>query len=139
MASLDGSRGIRTRTMNATYTLEVKDSTLEMMTAFLRGLLEKGVVDALLVPQRTPAGDNVVQTLFTDPARLENIDPIAPVLPVNSTSAVKAWHPAILTRWKNPTKVLSIIHNGVNFTVPAITASFIKTVISNSWAVETSK
>jgi len=58
------------------------------MTVFLRGLLEKGIVDALLVPQRAPAGDNVVQTLFTDPAKLENVDPIAPVLPVNSAKLV---------------------------------------------------
>ena len=74
--------------MNATYRLEVTDDALETMTTFLRGLLEKGIVDALLAPQRTPAGDNVVQTLFTDPARLENVDPIAPVLPVNSAKLV---------------------------------------------------
>ena len=57
--------------MNNHYRLEVKDGALETMTAFLQGLLEKGVVDALLAPRRTPAGDNVVQTLFTDPAKLE--------------------------------------------------------------------
>ena len=74
--------------MNNHYRLEVKDGVLETMTAFLRGLLEKGIVDALLVPQRTPAGDNVVQTLVTDPARLESVDPIAPVLPVNSAKLV---------------------------------------------------
>ncbi len=70
------------------YRLEVKDSVLETMTAFLRGLLEKGIVDTLLVPRRTPSGDNVVQTLFADPAKLEAIDPIAPVLPVNSAKLV---------------------------------------------------
>jgi formate dehydrogenase subunit beta len=70
------------------YRLEVKDGVLETMTAFLRGLLEQGIVDALLVPRRTPAGDNVVQTLFADPTKLENIDPIAPVLPVNSAKLV---------------------------------------------------
>jgi formate dehydrogenase subunit beta len=75
--------------MNATtYRLEVKGGVLETMTVFLRGLLEKGIVDALLVPWHTPAGDNVVQTLFTDPTRLEGIDPIAPVLPVNSAKLV---------------------------------------------------
>jgi len=74
--------------MNNHYRLEVKDGALDTMTAFLRGLLEKGIVDALLVPQRAPAGDNVVQTLFTDPARLEGVDPIAPVLPVNSAKLV---------------------------------------------------
>jgi formate dehydrogenase subunit beta len=70
------------------YTLEVEDDALGTMTAFLRGLLEKEIVDALLVPRHTPTGDNVVQTLFTDPAKLENIDPIAPVLPVNSAKLV---------------------------------------------------
>ncbi len=74
--------------MNNHYRLEVKDGVLDTMTGFLRGLLEKGIVDALLVPRRTPAGDNVVQTLITDPARLENVDPIAPVLPVNSAKLV---------------------------------------------------
>lgn len=74
--------------MNNHYRLEVKDGALETMAAFLRGLLEKGIVDALLVPQRTPSGDNVVQTLFTDPSRLDNIDPVAPVLPVNSAKLV---------------------------------------------------
>ena len=74
--------------MNNNYRLDVEDGALETMTAFLRGLLEKGIVDALLVPRRTPAGDNVVQTLFTDPAKLEGVDPIAPVLPVNSAKLV---------------------------------------------------
>ncbi len=74
--------------MNSNYRLEVRDSALATMTAFLRGLLEKGSVDALLVPRHTPAGDNIVQTLFTDPARLENVDPVAPVLPVNSAKLV---------------------------------------------------
>ena len=55
--------------MNGSYRLEVKDGALETVAAFLRGLLEKGILDALLVPQPTPTGDNVVQTLFTDPAK----------------------------------------------------------------------
>ncbi len=74
--------------INSSYRLEVKGSALETITAFLRGLLEKGIVDALLAPRHTPAGDNVVQTLITDAARLEGIDPIAPVLPVNSAKLV---------------------------------------------------
>ena len=74
--------------MNSTYRLEVEDGARETMAAFLQGLLERDIVDALLVPQRTPTGDNVVQTLFTDPAKLEGIDPIAPVLPVNSAKLV---------------------------------------------------
>ncbi|MFQ5812259.1 MAG: 4Fe-4S dicluster domain-containing protein [Anaerolineae bacterium] len=74
--------------MNNHYRLEVEDSALDTITAFLRGLLEKGIVDALLVPRHTPSGDNVVQMLITDPTRLEDVDPIAPVLPVNSAKLV---------------------------------------------------
>ncbi len=74
--------------MNNNYRLEVKDGVLETMAAFLRRLLEGGMVDALLVPVRTPTGDNVVQTLITDPTMLGNVDPVAPVLPVNSARLV---------------------------------------------------
>ena len=74
--------------MNNNYKLEVKDGVLETMAAFLRRLLERGIVDALLVPVRTPTGDNVVQTLITDPTMLGNVDPVAPVLPVNSARLV---------------------------------------------------
>ncbi len=74
--------------MNNNYRLEVKDGVLETMAAFLRRLLERGIVDALLVPVRTPTGDNVVQTLITDPTMLGNVDPVAPVLPVNSAKLV---------------------------------------------------
>jgi len=74
--------------MNDNYKLEVKDGVLETMAAFLRRLLERGIVDALLVPVRTPTGDNVVQTLITDPTMLGNVDPVAPVLPVNSARLV---------------------------------------------------
>jgi len=74
--------------MTNNYRLGVSNGTLEAMTLFLRRLLEKGVVDALLVPQRVPAGDNVVQTLIMEPAMLEDVDPVAPVLPVNSAKLV---------------------------------------------------
>jgi len=55
---------------------------------FFHALLEKEVVDAVLVPQQVPGGKVVVQTLVTDPSKLENIDLMAPVLMRNSASIV---------------------------------------------------
>ncbi|MDY7040541.1 MAG: 4Fe-4S dicluster domain-containing protein [Chloroflexota bacterium] len=68
--------------------LEVEDNVLATLNAFLRSLLEQGVVDDLLVPQTTLVGDNVVQTLVHDVAHLQAMNPIAPVLPVNSATLV---------------------------------------------------
>ncbi len=45
-------------------------------------MMEKGVVDALLAPMAQPKR-GVMQTLITDPAHVESIDPFAPVVPVN--------------------------------------------------------
>ncbi|MCR4405342.1 MAG: 4Fe-4S dicluster domain-containing protein [Anaerolineae bacterium] len=68
--------------------LEVEDNILATLDTFLRGLLEHGVVEYLLVPQATLAGDNVVQTLVHDMSRLQAVNPVAPVLPVNSAKLV---------------------------------------------------
>ena len=61
---------------------------LETLRQFLRELLEKGLVDALLIPVELPSGDNVVQTLVTNADKLEAANPLAPVLPVNSARIV---------------------------------------------------
>ena len=75
--------------MTTTAIVAVKDGdTLGAINCFLRSLLEKGAVQALLVPQRVAAGDNIVQTLVSDPKRLDAPDPISPVLPVQSAKLV---------------------------------------------------
>lgn len=53
------------------------------LTRLFKGLIEKGAVDALLAPMTQPK-KGVMQTLVTDPSRLEGLDPFAPVVPVNS-------------------------------------------------------
>lgn len=69
--------------------LEVQNGNLiETLNSLWRQLLEKGLVDALLIPQELPSGDNVVQTLVTDAERLESPNPLAPVMPVNSARIV---------------------------------------------------
>lgn len=60
------------------------EGLLKSLNKFLKGLLEKGLVDALLVPVELPSGNNVVQTLVSNPDKLESANPLAPVLPVNS-------------------------------------------------------
>ena len=68
--------------METTITVENKD-TLKTLQAFLKSLLETGAVEALLVPMRTPGG-TVTPALVTEPRLLDQADPLAPVLPVNS-------------------------------------------------------
>lgn len=59
--------------------------TLEALQRFLRGLLEAGVVQALLVPMRTRAG-MVAPALVSDADLLCAADPLAPVMPSNAAT-----------------------------------------------------
>jgi len=75
--------------MSVTAYLEVAEGdTLGTLQRFLGQLLTADIVDALLVPQKLPTGDNVVPTLIRDPAKLAGVDPIAPVMPVIAAQAV---------------------------------------------------
>ena len=60
-------------------------NTLKTLQDFLGKLLREGVVDALLVPMRTPSG-TVTPALVTNPEFLSAADPLAPVLPVNGAN-----------------------------------------------------
>lgn len=55
---------------------------------FLAGLLEKKLVDTLLVPLELPTGDNVVPTIVSRPEQLKTANPLAPVMPVNAARLV---------------------------------------------------
>lgn len=72
--------------MKMTATLAVDNGdTLQALQAFLRRFLEADVVQAMLLPLRTPGG-NVMPGLVTDEALLAHADPLAPVLPLNSAT-----------------------------------------------------
>jgi len=58
--------------------------TEEVIRGFLRSLLEKGVVEAILLPKRLPSGDGIVQTLIRDPERLGETSILSPTMPVQS-------------------------------------------------------
>jgi formate dehydrogenase subunit beta len=51
---------------------------------FLKSLLEKEVVEAILVPKGLPSGDGFVQTLIHDPAKMEGVCALSPTLPVQT-------------------------------------------------------
>jgi formate dehydrogenase subunit beta len=68
--------------MNGLFPVEHND-TRAAVSALLTKVLQSGMVDALLVPLRNPAGDAVTPALVKNPALLSEADPLAPVLPVN--------------------------------------------------------
>ena len=63
---------------------------LGALRRLLRDLLEKGLVDALLVPRPGPAGDSLVAVLTDRAETLDRADPVAPVMPVQSARIVAA-------------------------------------------------
>ncbi len=69
--------------------IKVKDSNpLAAIKELLRSMLSQGLVSAILVPQEIPSKKTVVQTLVRDPAKLDAINPLAPVFGVNSARIV---------------------------------------------------
>ncbi len=70
--------------MNISLQVE-NGNTLPALQGFLQSLLEKQIVDVLLVPMRT-SGASVTPALVSDPALLDQADPLAPVLPVNAAT-----------------------------------------------------
>lgn len=70
--------------------LEVKSDEKTSINAFLGSLLAQRLVDAILVPQEVGSNLSAFQTLVTDPAKLSNANPLAPVMPVNSALAVSS-------------------------------------------------
>ncbi|MDD5094117.1 MAG: Coenzyme F420 hydrogenase/dehydrogenase, beta subunit C-terminal domain [Dehalococcoidia bacterium] len=71
--------------------IEVSEGKLiEGINNLFGELLKKGLVDALLIPHELPSGANVVQTLITSPEKIKSINPLAPVLPINSARIVSA-------------------------------------------------
>jgi formate dehydrogenase subunit beta len=69
-------------------TIPTNGDPRQAIHTLLRRLLEEHIVDALMVPQRVASGDNVVQTLVRDPAKLADMDPLAPVMPITAARLV---------------------------------------------------
>jgi formate dehydrogenase subunit beta len=56
----------------------------EAIIDFLKSLLQKGVVEAVLIPKELPSGDGFVQTLIRDPQKLNGVCALSPTMPVQS-------------------------------------------------------
>jgi formate dehydrogenase subunit beta len=77
--------------MAKSATLTITDGQIRTsINALLKDLLSKEVVGAILVPVAHPSGNNVVQSLVTNPDYLDNADVLAPVMPVNSGIILQA-------------------------------------------------
>jgi len=60
----------------------------ETMIRFLRSLLEKGIIEGILVPKALPSRDGFVQTLIHDPQMLDGACVLSPTMPVQSARVV---------------------------------------------------
>ncbi len=59
--------------------------TEEAIIGFLKTLLAKGVVEAIVIPKGLPSGDGFVQTLIRDPEKLIGVCALSPTMPVQSS------------------------------------------------------
>ena len=75
--------------MAKTATIAIKDQdTLAALQNFLKSILNREDIGAILAPQALPMKRMVMPALVTDPALLDSIDPLAPVFPMNSAKVV---------------------------------------------------
>ncbi len=75
--------------MAVTGKLEVKgEGILAAIQGLCKRLLASENLSALLVPQRLPMKNVVMPTLVTDAERINGVDPIAPVFPINAAKVV---------------------------------------------------
>ncbi len=73
----------------ASARIDVKDQDLlAALRQFFGSILRLDDIKALLVPSRLPMKQMVMPTLITDPSRLDDIDPLAPVFPMNAAKVV---------------------------------------------------
>lgn len=62
--------------------------TEEAIINFLKTLLEKGVVEDLILPKALPSKDGIVQTLIHDPQMFGGVCVLSPTMPVQSARVV---------------------------------------------------
>jgi len=69
--------------------IEVREGNpLAALQGFFTTLLRSGQISALLVPQHLPMRNAVMPTLVADPEKLNGVDPLAPVFPLNAARMV---------------------------------------------------
>src|SRR4030042_2853496 len=66
----------------------IEGKTEEAIVGFLKSLLEKGVVEAIMVPKALPSKDGFVQTLIRNPEKLNVVSVLSPTMPVQSARVI---------------------------------------------------
>jgi formate dehydrogenase subunit beta len=66
----------------------IEGKTEEAMISFLKSLLEKGVIEDIILPKALPSKDGFVQTLIHDPKLLDGACVFSPTMPVQSARVV---------------------------------------------------
>jgi formate dehydrogenase subunit beta len=66
----------------------IEGKTEETIIGFLKSLLEKGVVEAMVIPKTLPSQDGFVQTLIRDPEKLNGVCVLSPTMPVQSARVI---------------------------------------------------
>jgi len=75
--------------MAKTAKIEVREQNLlASLQGFFKTILEKGGVEALLVPQHLPMKNVVMPTVVADPEKINGADPLAPAFPINAAKVV---------------------------------------------------
>jgi len=75
--------------MATTAKIDVREqSPVAAIQELCRCILQSGDIQALLVPCRFPELNTIMPALITDPAELEQADPLAPAFPLNSAKLV---------------------------------------------------
>ena len=62
--------------------------TEEAIIGFLKSLLEKGVVEDIMIPKAVPSQEGYVQTLIRDPRMFDGVCALAPTMPVQSARVI---------------------------------------------------
>ena len=66
----------------------IEGKTEEAIVGFLKSLLEKGVVEAIMVPKALPSKDGFAQTLIRNPEMLNGVSVLSPTMPVQSARVI---------------------------------------------------
>ncbi len=91
--------------MATTAKIEVQEQNpLAAIQDLCSSILQRGDIQALLVPRRQPDQGSIMPTLVTEPAQMDQADPLAPCFPLNSAKLVSR-----LTRGKVRGKIGSVL------------------------------
>ncbi len=66
------------------YAIEKDTTPVTAVKSVIKKLLSEKIVDAVLIVARTPHSELPMPTLFTDPEKMNAIDPLAPAAPFNA-------------------------------------------------------